>query len=681
MIITFTPHFVGQNLTGQDQGQIFEFLRKLFRDPTTRGLNVEHIQGARDRRVRTARVNDFWRAVMFELPDRGGYVIDAVLPHDPANNRAVRITMGSDANGTITISEVGAVDSAPVRTGFPVLRIAHDDLVGLGLSTGQAEYARTLTDHGSFDLYCSSLPGYFGEMLRDLVAGRTVEEVRDGYLDEDPPDRGPAGGVGRRLIVPGEERLRQALDSDLRSWRVWLHPMQERLAYHTGWNGPFRVTGGAGTGKTVTALHRSLHLATAPDLDGKVLLVTFTTNLAQALKEQLIDLAGGRDVLEHVDVKSIDSLAHGIANQGNSLARWSVVDPDDDRVKSLWRRVPALPEEERDFAEQEWQEVILAQGVTTPDGYFGADRSGRGRALNRPARARLWDIFDQLRGLLDEDRLLTHDDVTARALARVNADEVAQYRHAVLDEAQDLRPVHWKLLRALTVKAADDMFIAGDGNQRIYGRQVALSRFGIDTRGRSRRLTVNYRTSDQILESCLSVANLAPNDDLDGGDETNAGARSVLRGPPPELSSSPTPQVEQEAVVQRVKDWMAEGFSRGDIAVVCPTIATTFALRTTLEAAGVRAGVIDGNTEQGDAVAVMTMHRVKGLEFRCVAIPGLGRPDFPVGDEYLRQHPRRRALLYVAMSRAREQLALFADEASDPGLRHLLGLSAARSSS
>lgn len=690
MFFAYTPHFIGQDFRGENQAQILEYMRKIARNPQAPGLHIEPVRGARDPRVRTGRVTQSRRAVMFVLPNT--YIIDAVLGHEDAYRRAERIKLRFDQQTRVpdvidegAIEEYEATQPEASPDSQSVLRdITQDRLLELGMAENHASLAVRIVDPSRFEGFCDALPERQGLMLLDLAAGKPFEEVRADYTADQSDGMSAAGDVGtvppppdpNWVVFNKEEALKEALTADLKSWRIWLHPAQASIAYHDGWSGPFRVTGGAGTGKTVTALHRTLHLATRPGAESSVLLVTFTTNLAQALKAQLADLAGGGRIPASVEVKSIDALAHAIANQGNALAGWSVVDPSDDRISKLW---PGLlskhPWADPAFVEREWREVVLAQGLTTLEDYFGADRSGMGKSLYRPQRAKYWEVFTAMHQALKQEHLTTHHQVAARALRSVEDDLVAKYDHTVVDEAQDMRVVHWKLLRALTEAGEDDMFIAGDANQRIYGRQLVLSRYGIRTAGRSRRLTVNYRTSAQILQSCLSVAGAAPTDDLDGHTETLGGARSVFQGPVPQLVCTSSVDEENAAIAALVNQWLDDGLKQEEIGVLCPTINSARTLSENLTASGILAKFVEGRQGAGAAVAVMTMHRAKGLEFRAVAVPHLGRHSgFPLDDASFADDPRRRALLYVAISRARERLALFADAGSCEAAKHIFGL-------
>jgi len=276
-------------------------------------------------------------------------------------------------------------------------------------------------------------------------------------------------------------------------------------------------------------------------------------------------------------------------------------------------------------------------------------------------------------------QLLAAQDVMTYTQAAARAADIAQawrggppasarltYRHAVIDEAQDLHPAHWRLIRALVPPGEDDLFLVGDAHQRIYGRQVVLSRLGIETRGRSRRLTVNYRTSREILRWCLGVTLGEPVDDLEGETESLAGARSEFRGPEPEMRGYPTAADERRALTDRLRGWHDDGIEWPQIAVVARQRRTVDELIATLTASGMPASKVAADSTEsgeGDGVQVMTMHRAKGLEFRAVAVVAVSDKDLPPPavreldeDERAVAWRQEQNLLYVSSSRARERL-------------------------
>jgi superfamily I DNA/RNA helicase len=691
-------------LDGQVKHRVLDFVVKLQERPDTPGLNIKTPEGVADRRIKTARVSDFWRAVLIELPDSRGHVLVAVKPHDKAYEFAERVQVGvNEVTGALEVIDHAALRSAVEQaapdgaeaTATPVLEgVRARDLARFGVAEHIAEKLVTITDEEQVLALAGALPAVQGDAVLDLAAGRSAEDVWADLVAEEARDVDTADvetaldrPVSRLTFTDGHDadELRAVLEGDFQAWRVWLHPLQRRLAYHDGWRGPFRVTGGAGTGKTVTAIHRARHLAgrlAGAEPEAKVLLTTFTRNLARTIRTQLTELAG-QEILTRVDVVHIDALVQRLLGAGSTEApRPSLRGDGDDVIKNLWEtaRAAATGDWDIEFLHGEWVEVVLAQGIEDRAGYLHASRSGRGKRLSRPHRGELWGVFERFTQLLSAQNLMTFTQAAAAAASTAarladgpdsqepGGSRLPRYPHAVIDEAQDLHPAHWRLLRALVPAGKDDLFIAGDAHQRIYGRPVVLSRLGIETRGRSRRLTVNYRTSREILRWSLRVARGEAVDDLEGEPDTLDGARSEFSGPEPETQPCESPAREKASLAERLRAWHADGIPYSQIAVVARAHTYVAELGEALAADDVPAAIVAGRTEEstlGEAVRVMTMHRAKGLEFRAIAIVGAGSAEIPPPG--LRRLPdeerepawrRERSLLYVSGSRARERLYL-----------------------
>lgn len=324
------------------------------------------------------------------------------------------------------------------------------------------------------------------------------------------------------------------------------------------------------------------------------------------------------------------------------------------------------------FLDAEWKQVVLAQDIRSRDEYFAARRAGRGRRLNRPERAQVWSLIEEFERRLDREKAAGVIQLAAQAarIASGWSDEERPYRHIVVDEAQDLHAAHWKLLRALVPEGDDDLFIVGDAHQRIYDNRTSLSAHGINIRGRSRRLTLNYRTTRQILAASLNLLGNTDFDDLDGNPEQLRGYRSVLSGAIPETQEYRTPGAEMKALGQRIDGWQREGIKPHEIAVVARTHAIADAALQALRDAGLAAVKVEDSRvpEPDQGVQVMTMHRIKGLECRAVAVVGAGAQNMPLPTaltpetEDKLQHAadlrREQSLLFVSATRAREQLSI-----------------------
>jgi superfamily I DNA/RNA helicase len=363
-----------------------------------------------------------------------------------------------------------------------------------------------------------------------------------------------------------------------------------------------------------------------------------------------------------------------------------------------------------EFLHDEWTQVILGQAVGTRTDYFRARRAGRGKNVGRAERAAIWQLAERFTQRLDRLGRQTWDQVAERAARleigreqRIRAIERQReeaggldnihlqdgsggwlryrYRHIVVDEAQDLRPAHWKMLRAMTARDTDDLFLVGDTHQRIYKNQVTLGSLGINIRGRSSKLSLSYRTTRQILRSALNVLGDEMYDDLDGGSETLAGYRSVLSGALPDLHRLGDWADEREAIAALIKSWGQVPHEQ--IAIAVPTNDMASETAYTLAQHGIRALEIGPDGPRGDSgVHIGTMFRFKGLEYQRMIIAGVTDGLVPRASvqqrrttdpaRYRTEMQRARSLLFVAATRARDSLDVFWHGEPSPFLKELI---------
>ena len=694
------------SLDGSVRSRVLSFMVKLQQDPDATGLDFKIPKLAKTKHVRTARVTDNYRAVLIaagEDSETSTLYLVAVKKHDDAYEYASKLTLQvNPKTGAAELFDSLALDEAVDKarqvqqstdTVKPLMpaKVSQKDLERFGVESEIAEQLKKVSDEDTLESIVTALPSSQGSAVLDLVYGKSPDEVwadlvvdEPGEVDVDDLSAALQRPLSRLSFTSfdgeNEDELRAVLEGDFAKWRVWLHPLQRKLATHKGWNGPFRVTGGAGTGKTVTAIHRARFLARQLDSQEaatKVLFTTFTKNLARTIESQLKQLAGPK-VLDRVDVVNIDALARRVVTASDAgriaVANTKFVSSDSSEVRELWSSAALVATGTWDatFLADEWSQVVLGNAIVDEAGYLRVPRSGRSQRLSRPQRADVWKVIEQFESLMRSQGLMTFTQLASQAAATLLSDSTLRdqlgYRHVVVDEAQDLHPAHWKLLRALVPADSDDMFIVGDAHQRIYGRPAPLSRFGIETRGRSRRLTINYRTSKEILQWCLGVADTEV-DDLDLAGDTLAGARSVFGGPAPEVLVRKNIGDENKGLSVQVQKWFGEGFNLSDIAVFALDKDSVKDLAESLQSSGIQSVIVTDRSDEdksGDAVRVMTMHRAKGLEFRAVAMCRLGEGEFPpfyvkrlTGVDRVQGELKLRRILYVAGSRAREQLVLF----------------------
>jgi superfamily I DNA/RNA helicase len=361
----------------------------------------------------------------------------------------------------------------------------------------------------------------------------------------------------------------------------------------------------------------------------------------------------------------VDSLAYRVVEQARG-ARPAIIDGRE--LDELWaaaarEAAPAFP---ATFLSREWEQVILAQDLRTEEHYLTASRAGQGTPLGKAQRRQVWQVTRQVEARL---RALGRDTFTqlANEAARLLRDGTAQlpYRHVIIDEAQDLHPAQWRLLRAAAPSGADDMFIVGDAHQRIYDNRVSLARVGINVRGRSKRLTVNYRTTQEILALAVPALGKAAVTGLDDETDSLTGYRSPLHGRRPKVVGTRTREAEYDALVRQVTAWLDEGIEAHVIGIAARSGQIHRAAKEALEAAGIRTLSLSAKS-RANAVRVGTMHGMKGLEFQAVAVIGVAdgivpapsavtpEEDDPVA--HAQDLQRERCLLFVACTRARDHL-------------------------
>ncbi len=718
--------------------QTYGFLEKLTENDANPSLHIEPIAQCRDARVRTGRVNQQYRAVLFRLdgPTQPTYVFVGVWNHDDAIKRAQKSELSvNPVNGVSEIRLVESIEatdvtepvgppvtSPPVATTIPepapapILGLAPAELAAIGIDPALAERAARATTEDEILELAEAAIEWQGLALVDLVAGVALADVTEklGLSTVTPapdPDettdvtilRGfdhPAAKISYTWIEDNAE-LRRVIDGgDYAAWRVFLHPEQRRYASQS-YNGPFRLSGGAGTGKTVVLIHRAADLATQSP-QARLLLTTFTKNLAAELAASLQLLAPDLRQASAlgdpgVYVAGLDAVVSAVLKRAGAdvaAARAAVLGSETGgltrrtEVSDAWRAAieaggDELPVALRSvaFLDAEYGEVVLPHRLTDLTGYLKVRRPGRGVRLNRVERTAVWRVIESYR--LSARAAGSVDFREAAAVAAAYLDLAAEsgqdrlFDHVLVDEGQDLVPTHWQFLRALADPGPNDVFIAEDSHQRIYGRRISLKPYGLNIVGRSRRLSLNYRTTAQNLRYALRVLEPATYRDLEDEPET-AAYRSARGGPQVQLRPASGIGHELDQAARLIEDWLAEADRDGQppetIAILVRDRNHRDRVVTGLAERGVTVRAVDRETVPTGKPVVMTMHRAKGTEFRNVLLFGVSAGTLPRGlaeydyaeDEAADALLRERSLLYVAATRARDQLAVSWSRESSP---------------
>lgn len=681
----FLPQFA--ELDKPVQRAVLAALRK-FPEHTHAGLHLEKLAGAKDRNIRTIRITDFYRGIVLAPHNGDSYILVAVLPHDEANRYATsKVFTVNHALGVLEVRDQCALDQfepalrAAAGSGAPPLfaRVKDGELIRLGIDAKILPIVRLLTAEEHLEAMERSFPRPQYDALVGLAAGLPADavwqELCERLLADPPPDLVDTNDLtaaaertpDRYAVVSGPEELASILAHPFAAWRTFLHPRQEAIAYRPSYNGPVLVSGGAGTGKTVTAVHRAAFLARQlagrlPDGTGAdILLTTFTNNLATALADQLALLLDGADLRARVDVMTVNKLGYQVVSQAGGRQPQII---GQNALEALWKAAARHIDNafSASFLQREWEQVILAQDLPDRDSYLASSRSGRGRAISSAQRERAWAGISHVLGALRAAGQRTHIQVMADAARILAEQERPRYRHVLVDEGQDLHPAQWRLLRQAVARGPDALFIVNDPHQRIYENRVSLARVGIEVRGRGRRLTLSYRTTQEILNWSVRVLDRSSATGLDDEPDTLAGYRSQIHGRRPLVRAFLNWDAELAGLITQVRDWLAAGVEPPAIGVAARTSYRAKEIRTALD----RAGIATAATHRAETVRVSTMHGMKGLEFRCVAVVGVEEGTVPAPAAVtayeddpaanLQDTQRERCVLFVACTRARDAL-------------------------
>lgn len=681
-------------------GKFMDLMTRYMTDPSGNGLNLETVNGAKDSTIKSLRVDRGYRAIAFEVGRDIMFV--HVNEHDKAYRWAAgrRVKLDPETNRIRVIEEIEA-ETVPVsksdRAGARLFSDVTDErLRSLGVPEEELAAVRTIVSLDELEASEERFDPMTFQILYGIAAGYTDDEVfaLTGISAKDGPPA-PVKDISfesmieteesrQTIFIPeSEEELRRFFEGELEGWRVFLHPAQRRIAYRD-YSGPAMVRGGAGTGKTVVAMHRAKYLADQiaddPTRAGeRVLLTTFTTNLARDIEENLRSLCP-----EHlsanpprIEVINLDRWVSQFLKRKNFKRSIAYFGEEQKRLEDIWHDVLLdhdLPEGLSEaFVKAEWAQIVQANGLMDKPAYLKVSRAGRGTPLDRRKRSALWDVFSDYRARTLSEGLAEPDDAYREAIELLAAEAPnLPYCTVIVDEAQDMGAQAFRLVRAMVPPTTNGdrnaIFIVGDAHQRIYGRKASLSACGINVRGRSRRLKLNYRTTHEIRAWAVSILEGVTVDDLDDGTDTLQGYVSVFRGPRPELASCSSETDE----LQQLKRWIARtiesGIALSDIGILLNTRAGVERVCQALKEAGLE--VVQLLPSRADdrsvvGVRVTTMHRAKGLEFFAVALPFLSDGVFPPNgalkaavDEADRQDilDRHRSLLHVAATRAKKVL-------------------------
>jgi superfamily I DNA/RNA helicase len=506
------------------------------------------------------------------------------------------------------------------------------------------------------------LPGEAAEALLNLATG--VAPVAPPVVAVADPFEHP-DAQRRFRVMKNIEELQLALDYPWEKWAVFLHPAQRQLV-EKDFKGPAKVAGSAGTGKTIVALHRAVHLARA-NPDSRVLLTTFSDTLANVLRTRLRLLIGSQPRLgEQIEVLSMKAI--GLRLYELNLGKPKIISVD--RLRRLMKEASDAIADHKftlRFLMSEWEQVVDAWQLTSWEDYRDVTRLGRKTRLKESQRLLLWSIFDAVRTRLFDDGSMTEAGMFQRLASHYMNGNESPFDFAVVDEAQDVSITQLRFLAALGGKRPNGLFFAGDTGQRIFQQPFSWKGLGVDLRGRSTTLKVNYRTSHQIRMQADRLLD-AEVSDVDGNVEDRTGTVSLFDGPLPQVLNAKTEALEQAEVTKWLQKRISDGLRPDEIVLFVRSSVELPRAELAATAAGLPFRVLDTHAETTvGSLSLSTMHLAKGLEFRAVAVMACDDEVIPLQErietatdasELEDVYNTERQLLYVACTRARDCLLL-----------------------
>lgn len=656
-------------LTGDEQKAVKTTVFDLQINPSNPGLSFHKLDRAKDKSFWSVRVNKDIRLIVHRTENNLllCYVGHHDKAYDWAERRKLDVHPKTGAAQLIEIRETVQEIFVPVykQAENPPKKLfaslSDNELLSYGVPEEWLEDVKEATDQTLF-LLIDHLPSEAGEALLEIATGN--KPIIPKILANVSPFTHPDAQRRFRAMHDIQE-LERALEFPWDKWSVFLHPSQRQFV-ETKFSGPARVSGSAGTGKTIVAIHRAAFLArTYPST--RILLTTFSPMLAKALKGKLRKLISNEPKLaEQIEVLSINEVAiklytanfdkPKLISEGELAIAIRELATEMDNVKfSL------------SFLLSEWLQVVDMWQLKDWEQYRDVKRLGRKTRLSEKQRLTMWSIFQKVNDYLDQNNLLTYAKVFKQLTRLMEKEAKYPFQYAVIDEAQDLSVYHLQFLAALGGNNPETLFFAGDLGQRIFQQAFSWSGVGVEIKGRSKTLTVNYRTSHQIRQHADNLLN-AEVSDVDGNVEQRNRTISVFNGPDPVIRSFSSENDEYRFVGEWISSQIKNGIANHEIGLFVRSNKQLERAVHAMNNAKIPYLILDQSTEiTSDKAAISTMHYAKGLEFKAVAvmacddevIPSQDRISSVTEDSDLEEvYNTERNLLYVACTRARDSLLI-----------------------
>ena len=658
------------------QLRVRDFQRKFKENPFSPAINLEKIASFEDDSLRTARIDDTYRAII-GVASGDTYCLLYIDHHDEAMRWAQhkRFAWNSYTNSfqvtSITMEEV-VEPRGQKRDDTVFAKYTDEQLLRIGVPEHQLPLVRSIKDMDDLEKAESSLSGDVFEYLFYLMDDRTdinniITEVEAGKEQD-----GDSTINNKRnfIEITDDEELERVIAEGTEKWQIFLHPSQ-RLLVEKSYAGSLKVTGGGGTGKTVAAIHRLKKLTEKGSMKS-VLYTTFTRTLIKNISSRVrsMGIKSENCVIENIDKLALDmAKSYGLIPQTATVLDYG---PSSRTSEEIWDGIVTdnLSQFDTRFLKREYLDVIVYNNNKTIDEYYRQSRTGRTQPVNRKQRTEIWNLVEQYVARKKESQLYDRNEIFNLIANHLNENGIHPFKHVIADEIQDFSNPELRFLRALVEEGPDDLFLVGDPYQRIYNnRKIAFSQVGINVRGkRSKRLRVNYRTTEEIKRAATNVVNGCAFDDFDGSPESLAGYVSLMHGDRPEYKIYDNRNEEIAAIIDFIRMCRENGIEYKDIVVASYIKDSIKPVQDALHRNNIPyKNLMNEGTGNDNGVNLSSFHNMKGLEFKVVILSDVNKKTFPYlpyGFEGLDEIEKKnhlmnqKALMYVAITRAMQKVLI-----------------------
>ncbi len=684
--VTFTDSLA--RLTGDEQKAVKTTAFDLQINPASPGMSFHKIDKAKDKNFWSVRVSGDIRLIVHK--NEHNFLLCYVDHHDKAydwaEKRKLEVHPRTGAAQLVEIRETVKKVIIPTYVHeelhlekiYPKLftDISDEILLSYGVPEEWLNDIKEATEENIFSI-TDHLPAEASEALLELATGGSPIAVKPVDLGKDPfkhPD-----AQRRFRSMNNIEELERAFEYPWDKWAVFLHPVQRQWV-ECDYSGPSRVSGSAGTGKTIVALHRAVFLA-KENPDARILLTTFSTILANSLIVKLRKLISNEPHLaEQIEVYSINEL--GLRLYKSNISKPDIVTQE--QILDLLKNNSIGVEGNKfslAFLYSEWINVVDTWQLKEWEEYRDVLRLGRKTRLPQQQRAILWSIFEKLNQQLSADNLLTYAGLFDNLSKYITEHKMYPYNYIIVDESQDISVCNLRFLSALGRNKPNALFFAGDLGQRIFQQAFSWKAVGVDIRGRARTLNVNYRTSHQIRQHADRL--LAPEvTDADGNVEERGKTMSVFNGPEPTIKVFDNEDDESVFIGTWISEQIENGIASHEIGIFVRSEKQLYRAVESAKGAKVSFKVLDETVETiSGNIAISTMHFAKGLEFKSVAVMACDDEVIPLQErietitdnaDLEEVYNTERHLLYVACTRARDTLLVTSVDPASEFLEDLM---------